>query len=59
MYARDFRDEILPPELRQLRFGRVENGEIGIGVFPGGEKGLIRGARGRLVLLRGIGTGES
>ena len=44
---------------RILRFGLLEDGDIGIGVFPEGEKILVGGFGFGGVALQGVGAGEA
>ena len=45
-------------QLRVLRVGFLQDGDVGIGVFPEGEEILIRGAGLGGVALQGIGAGK-
>ena len=45
-------------QLRVLRFGFFEDGNVGVGVFPEGEEVLVAGARFRGVAQQGIGSSQ-
>jgi len=50
---------LLPDEVFQLHFGGFQDGEVGVGIFPCGEEGLVFGAGFGGVAGFGIGAGEA
>jgi hypothetical protein len=46
-------------QLRVLRFGLLQDGDVGVGVFPEGEEILIGGAGFEVIALQGVGAGEA
>jgi len=46
-------------QLRELRLGFFQDGDVGVGVFPEGEKVLVGRFRFGGVALHGIGAGEA
>jgi hypothetical protein len=53
------RDNTCSLQLRVLRLGLLQNGDVGIGVFPEGEEIQIGSASFRAIALEGIGAGEA
>ena len=45
-------------QLRVLRSGLLQDGNVGVGIFPEGEEILVRGVALCTVALKSIGTGE-
>ena len=46
-------------QLRALRFGFLQDGDVGVGVFPQREEVVVRGAGFRSVALHGVSAGEA